>query len=595
MSEPDVDVPVLIVGGGPAGLTASMLLSALEVPSLLVSRLPETSPVPRGHLLNQRTMEIFTEVGVAPAILAASTPAEQIGGVAWYAGIKGSHDDFGRRVARADAWGAGNTDPDYIAASACAVANLPQHRLEPILRTYAERQPLATVRFHHELTDLEQGTDAVTATILNRDTGDRYRVRCSYLLGADGGSTVGDLAGISTSGIPMLGRMIATHISADLSGYLHESDVIWNWISNPDRGESFVSNVLVPMGPDHWGSESEEWVYFLGARPDDPDPTDPATVLERMRTAMGLADFTPTIHNITDWVLQRRFAEDFRSGRVFLLGDAAHLHNPSGGMSLNSAIHDSHNLCWKIAAVLAGRAGDALLDTYTAERLPVTLATADACLQAGMHLAVLDEAFALSPDKSPEENWAQLRPLWEDSPDSAARRQTVNRALAEHTLEFRQHNIEFGYTYASSAIAGDGSEPDVALDPIRLYEPTTKPGHPLPHAWVERGGERIALGELCRDGRFALIAGEDGQDWVDAAEKVAAERGIPLRAARIGVSEGDYFDVRCAWLKDREISRSGAVLVRPDKYIAFRSLHAADDPYLALSRVLGQILATESH
>src|SRR5690242_10358944 len=145
-------VPVLIVGGGGAGLTASMLLSRLGVETLLVSRYPETSRLPKAHILNQRSMEIFTDAGVAPAILERSTPNENMRGVAWYSGLAGDGGErHGQRLAFTEGWGGGYGDPDYIAASACAAANLPQIRLEPVLKAHAEAAELATVRFHHEL------------------------------------------------------------------------------------------------------------------------------------------------------------------------------------------------------------------------------------------------------------------------------------------------------------------------------------------------------------------------------------------------------------------------------------------------------------
>ena len=145
-------VPVLIVGGGGAGLTASMLLSRLGVETMLVSRYSETSRLPKAHILNQRTMEIFTDAGIAPAIVERSTPDENMRGIAWYSGLAGDGGHrHGQRLAFTEGWGGGYSDPDYIAASPCAAANLPLIRLEPILKAHAEAGAQATVRFHHEL------------------------------------------------------------------------------------------------------------------------------------------------------------------------------------------------------------------------------------------------------------------------------------------------------------------------------------------------------------------------------------------------------------------------------------------------------------
>jgi len=589
----EIQVPVLIVGGGGGGLTTSMLLSSMGVPSLLISRHAGTSVLPKAHVLNQRTMEIFTEVGVAPEIMSRSTPAENMKATAWYAGVAGPHDGYGRRLGRLEVWGGGYTDPDFVAASPCRTANLPQLRLEPLLKAHAESFPEAEIRFHHELLGLEQDPDGVTATVLDRDTDEQYRVRCSYLVGADGGRTVGELLGIGMSGPTDIMRMVSTHLSADLSSYLADPDVLIRWLVNPDFGGSWASGVLVAMGPDHWGPDSEEWVFHLQFAVDDADALDPEKVLARIRATLGIPDFDPTIHHISQWIMEGVLADEFRAGRVFLLGDAAHRHPPTGGLGLNSAVHDAYNLAWKLAAVLAGRAADTLLDTYGAECRPADEANVDAAVKAALNHYTIDQALKLSPDKSAEENWAEVRPLWANLPHSAERRHALNRAIGSQTIEFRHHNVEFGYTYQSTAVVDDGSAPYVPLDAVRLYEPSTRPGHPLPHAWVERQGDRIPLGSLVEGGYFVLIAGEQGQAWVEAAEKLAAEKGIPLRAGRVGVLDSDYVDVRCAWLKNRGISSTGAVLVRPDRYIGFRSLGAADDPLAALTAAFGQILATD--
>jgi 2,4-dichlorophenol 6-monooxygenase len=164
--------------------------------------------------------------------------------------------------------------------------------------------------------------------------------------------------------------------------------------------------------------------------------------------------------------------------------------------------------------------------------------------------------------------------------------------VASHSYEFRQHGVDFGYTYRSAAIVDDSSPEPARIDPVRIYQPSTRPGSSLPHAWVEREGRRLALGSLVHGGHFVLITGEDGLDWVEAASKIAAERNIPLRTTRVGFVDVDHVDVRCAWLKHRGMSSAGVVLVRPDRFIAFRSTEAVSDPAAALNAAFDQILAT---
>ncbi|MEZ0075378.1 FAD-dependent monooxygenase [Planotetraspora sp. GP83] len=591
----DVQVPVLIVGGGGAGLTSSILLSRLGVPSLLVTRYPGTTNLPRGHILNQRTMEIFTDMGISDEVKAKGAPPEHMRGVAWYSGLAGGgpEDGHGRLLGFVEAWGGGYTDPDYIAASPEAIANLSLLRTEPMLKAHAESYPEATVRFNHELVGLEQDADGVTSTILDRGSGETYTVRSSYLLGADAGRTVGKLAGIKVTMHERLRKLVSLYLSMDLSQHLPGDDSILTWVFNPEYPEHLdYGAVLVPQGPERWDRHSEEWLLAV-SRP-DLDASQPELMLQWASEALGLPDLDPEIIGVSEWHLERFLVEDFRAGRVFLLGDAAHRVPPSGGLGLNSAIQDVYNLCWKLAAVLAGRAGDGLLDTYTVERRPVNLNNIEASTASVGNQINMASSLGVSPSKSAEENWAELRKFWDDDvPGAAERRHEFNEWLGISTLEYHQHNVDFGYTYDSAAVVGDGSPAPVSPDETRLYQPSTRPGHPLPHAWVERSGQRLPLRSLIHDGHFALIAGENGQAWVEAAEKIAQEREIPLRAARVGLGKNvDFIDIRLAWQRNRAISPEGALLVRPDGYIAFRSIEAADDPLATLTAAFNQILAT---
>ena len=188
--------------------------------------------------------------------------------VAWYAGLAGIHDGYGRELGRLEAWGGGYTDPDYIAASPCHTCNLPQIRLEPVLRAHAEQLNPGGVRFNHELVGLEVIDDGAVATILDRDRDERYTLPARYVIAADGGRTVGNLLGIGMSGPRDVMKMVSVHMTADLSEWARDDDVLIRWLINPDFGGSF-SGVLVPMGPQRWGPQSEEWVFHMQYATDD--------------------------------------------------------------------------------------------------------------------------------------------------------------------------------------------------------------------------------------------------------------------------------------------------------------------------------------
>ena len=194
----DEHVPVLIVGGGGAGLTASMLLARLGVEHLLVSARPETSDLPKAHVLNQRAMEILEDCGVADEVAARSTPAEQMAATACTTpGFAGDDPDSGRRIAGLESWGAGGDNEQWRAASPWRQLNLPQIRLEPILKAGAERLSPRRIRFNHELLELEQDEDGVTATVRDNGSGEMYEIRSDYV-GADGGRRIAGLIESST-------------------------------------------------------------------------------------------------------------------------------------------------------------------------------------------------------------------------------------------------------------------------------------------------------------------------------------------------------------------------------------------------------------
>ena len=414
-------------------------------------------------------------------------------------------------------------------------------------------------------------------------------MHCQYLLGADGGRTVAEQIGVTYEGLGVITETATLHVTADFSELATDPEVLIRWIVSPLTGGGIV---MVPMGPERWGPDSEEWVIHLNHPAGDASRRSDEQVEADVRAVLGIGDLPMEIHKITRWSVDAVIASSFAEGRVFLVGDAAHRHPPTGGLGLTSAIHDVNNICWKLAAVLDGTASPELLETYEPERRSSVARNAQRSLDNALNHFAMMAAMGLSPENTHEQNWANVNRIFSDLPEDAEHRREVLRFIRAQSMEFNELNVELGYTYESAAIVGDGSPEPQPIDDIRIYEPSTRPGAPLPHAWIddELGGRR-PIKDLVEPGHFLLIAGEQGQAWCDAAAQVAARTGVPIDAVRIGHIEGDLFDPRCTWARLRQITAEGAVLVRPDRYVAWRNVGAADQPTEELAQALSQILA----
>ena len=467
---------------------------------------------------------------------------------AFYAGFTGPDPAYGRRLARLESWGAGGADDFWRAASPWRQLNLPQIRLEPLLKARAEELSPGRIRFGHELIDLEQDGEGVRALIRETASGREYVVDCEYLLGADGGRRIPGLIGVDYEGLGVVTQTATLHVSADFSRWAKDPDVLIRWIFSPQAG---VLVVMVPMGPDHWGPDSEEWVIHLNY-PVDCAQSD-AQVEADARGALGIGDLPMEIHKITRWSVEAVIASAFRAGRVFLLGDAAHRHPPTGGLGLTSAIHDAQNLCWKLAAVLAGNASPALLDTYEAERRPVDQRNCQRSLENAINHFGIGAALGLSPGEHLGGEHGAATAAVERPPEDAELRASVLRAMRASRWSSSEHNVEYGYSYESAAVVPDGTPGRRRSTMSASTSPLPGRARPCRTRGSTRGRIRRRDHGLVAPGRFVLIAGEDGEAWCEAAEQLAAEARPPARRTADRPPRRRPVDPRCAWLRQREI------------------------------------------
>jgi 2,4-dichlorophenol 6-monooxygenase len=581
-----IEVPVLIVGGGGCGLSASVFLSDHGVGHLLVERRADTSKLPKAHYLNQRTMEIFRQHGLHDAVAGPAATPEQFGKVRWQTTLTGQQPLDAKLIHEMDGFGGGALRESYEAAAPVMPAKLPQLRLEPILRKHAEERNPGRVLFGHELTQLTDEGDKVVAEVRNTETGETTTVEAQYVIGADGGRTVGAAVGAQLQGLPALFDAITVYFSADLSEVWNEGSLI-TWFLNPYRQE--FSSALIEMGPT-WGKHCEEWGIHLPSLA-GVDRDDDEAVAGRIREVLGLPDLELTVHQVTSWTVEAVLAEHYRYGRVLLAGDAAHRQPPAVGLGLNTGIQDAHNLAWKLAAVVKGSAPDSLLDTYESERRPVGQFNLSwAMSAASAHQVIIEAAIGLGHHIPPERRTPTFFGYFAPTPTGVAQRARSAEIFGTHRGECQAHDVEIGYAYEQGAVVADGSVPPARAPLGDVYQATTRPGHRLPHAWLEREGRRLSTLDLTGSGTdFVLITGPDGAPWAEAAAQVAEKFSVPIVTARVG-DGAEYADVDGRWAAVREIADGGAVLVRPDNHVAFRSMSGDENPAEALAGAVSQVL-----
>lgn len=584
----DITVPVLIVGGGGCGLTTSILLSAHGIENHLIERHSSTSPLPKAHYLNQRTMEIFRQYGVADSIYEVGTPPSKMGKTRWVTSFGGNGELDGKTLFTLDSFGGGGLENKYAEDSPCLSSNYPQVRLEPLLRRHAEERARDSIFFERELVSFTQDAEGVTAVILERDTQQTYTVRANYMVAADGGKTVGPALGVKMEGPSGILDMVSTHFTADLSEYW-EDDVLITWLLNPEGAGSWHSGAMAAMGPT-WGKESEEFVIHFTFRPDDPARFDEDAIVPRLRELLKLPDLEPQVHKVSHWILEGVLADKYRVGRVFLAGDAAHRHPPTTGLGLNTAIQDAHNLAWKLAMVLRRDAGPALLDTYEPERRLVGMRNVDWAMFTFLNHAVIDSGLGLNPDQPLEQRIQVFHDFFSDSPMGETRRARAIEVANTQRTEVQAHDLEIGFSYAEGAVIPDGSIAP-PRDPMgSVYHPTTRPGHRLPHAWVEHEGRTLSTHDfVATEGKYVLITGSDGGEWHASATRASKATGVPLEVVSINGS-ADLQDDPGIWSSRSEISATGAILVRPDNHVAWRQSSRIDSSEADLTQAL-QFLA----
>jgi 2,4-dichlorophenol 6-monooxygenase len=578
----NLETDVLIIGSGPAGGGAALALATYGVDHMVITKYRWTANTPRAHITNQRTMEVFRDLGIEPDVWAQAVPHELMGETVFCTSLAG--DEIGR----VRTWGTHPArDADYTMASPSQNCDIPQTLLEPIVIGHAASRG-SRIRFDTEYVSLVQDDDGATVTVRDRVTGQTYDIRAKYVIGADGGrSRVAEDVGLPFEGQMDLAGSMNIVFHADLSHLVEHRPSVLYWVLQPGSDVGGIGLGLVRMVRP-WNEWLIVWGYDIGQPPPDVDDE----MATRIVHELAGDDTVPvTIRSTSLWGNNKMYATRYRTGRVFCMGDAVHRHPPSNGLGSNTSIQDAYNLAWKLAYVLRGTAGEALLDSYDAERTPVGRQIVLRANKSIEEFGPIFSALGVLGTDDPDVMRAHIESRRDNTPEAARQRAELRAALELKDYEFNAHGVELGQRYASGAVVSDGTpEPAYDRDPELYYHPTTWPGARLPHVWLGRAGRRVSTHDLAGKGRFCLLTGIAGQAWADAAEKVATDLGIELAAHVIGPGR-EHIDLYEDWARAREVGEDGCVLVRPDMHVAWRAAGAVDDPAAELSQVLTAVLA----
>ena len=533
------DVQVLIAGGGPVGLTLARDLARRDITCMLVERNLSTTRHPKMDITNARSMELFRRLALADQLRAAAVPESSNFDVSWITSLSG-YELHRFRYPSVTEWRQLIRDTNDGSRPGEPPMRVSQVEIEPVLQRGIKAEPRVEARWGVAFEDLSQDAEAVTATLRSAD-GQTEQVRCSYVIGCDGGqSRVRGCLGIQLDGQSRVMQRYMTHFRSRATNVLQRWGVAWHY-------QSAAGTLIAQNDHDTWTLQTR-WPAGVA-----PEAVDQHALLK----GFAGCDFEYEILVANAWTPHLVVAELYGIDRVLLAGDAAHQYIPTGGYGMNTGIGDACDLGWKLAATLHGFGGPGLLESYDAERRPIGLRNRAA---SSRHSQVRAEIAALyHPDL------IASGPLGE-----AARDQAGRRIGAIGNAENESFGIELGYAYANSPIICSEPEAEIPSDPLR-YVPTTVPGVRMPSVVMSDGTPIFdLLGPW-----FTLAC--FGVSPSDALVAAAARRGLPMTVLR-----SDEHDLT-------KVYGRGLLLVRPDQHIAWRGF-ACDDRHAAdgiIARALG--------
>jgi 2-polyprenyl-6-methoxyphenol hydroxylase-like FAD-dependent oxidoreductase len=544
---------VLILGAGPVGLGAALELARFGVRSVLIEKHAATSWHPKTRNFNTRTMEIARGWGAAVYKRLRSIDAPD----GWKSPIRFLRTAIGEQFGMIESKGFEGPGPEISPAQPIMSS---QELIEQILLDAVHASGLVDVRFSTEATKLLAGgspdDEGVALKVISRTSGAQGVLDGVALVAADGAaSLVRSELGLRLEGPQSLSHIVNCYFRADIERHLGERKGVLFFVSN-DR----ATGVLQPL--DGGG----RWLCQISVQPDDwsLDAFTHERARDWIRAAVGVDDLAPEILSLGLWKLNSTVVERLVRGRVLLCGDAAHQFPPTGGLGVNTGLQGMHNAMWKLACWVDGNARWPLVETYDHERRGVAQQITSQSLQNSVNVLRINAAAAAGGESG----------LGTEEIVAASRR------YGNHL------GVEFGAAYRSSAVISDGTSPPVVEDGYSDYVQSATPGCRAPHVWLGRPDASLSTLDLF-GAAFTLLAAPGGAGWCAAALDASRELAIRIDPYLVGAPG---LDDRGDFARTYGLESDGAVLVRPDGHVAWRS--AGGPPTSAAVRTaLVQILA----
>ncbi|WP_047787231.1 FAD-dependent oxidoreductase [Variovorax paradoxus] len=534
---------VLVVGGGPIGLALAGDLGWRGISCTLVERGDGNVAQPKMDLVGIRSMEFCRRWGIVDWVESAGYNRDYPQDCAWVTDLNGY--EFGREPFPAPSQ---EKPPVH---SPQKRERCPQNFFDPVLQRFARRSPSVSLEFNTELLDFENEGDGVVARVRDVRSGETRSLRADYLVGCDGGASVVR----HQLGIEMVGDAVLTYTTniifrCDNLEQLHDKKPGYRFIFIGPEG-TWATLVAI--------NGRDQWRFSLIGDADRRTLTE-----EEARAAIVRAVGKPfefEILSMLPWVRRQLVARQYRKGRVFIAGDAAHLTSPTGGFGMNTGLLDAVNLSWKLAAVINGWGGEHLLDSYEVEQLPVAVRNVG---EATENLRRMLSPRILQPDARMFDGSAPAA--------EAARREYGQRYTEMMRREWYSIGIHLAYVYEGSPVVVPDGTPRPPLQ-TSSYTPTSRPGSRAPHAWI--GENKSTLDLFGKE--FVLMRFGANPPAADPLVEAAAKVRLPLRTVELA---GDTVEK----LYERRL-----VLVRPDGQVAWRGDALPEDVATLVDTVRGAI------